>query len=592
MTRDALAAFTRVLVDEWVRGGVTHAVVAPGSRSAPLALALADDGRVAIHVVIDERSAAFVAVGIGRGTGRPAVVLTTSGTAAANLHPALLEAHHGRVPLIVCTADRPPELRDVGAPQTIDQVRLFGAATRWFVDAEVPTDRPGAPDAWRELGARSVAAAVGPPAGPVHLNLPFREPLLPTGAPLVPAPGRADGAPWTTNAPRPAPAGVEPAAIEPAVVEPAVVDAIVERVRRHERGVFVAGWGAAVSPATAQRFVAASGWPLLADPLSGLGAVPGAVHAYEAMLRADGFAAAHAPTAAIRVGAPLTSAIANRWLAQSDDTVVVGPDLRWCDPDRRAAALVGAEPEPLLRSVAAVLETATDGRSAWRDGWDRASDRAVRAQNDVIDGWVECSEPRTAREVVAALPADSALVVASSMPIRDVEAFAPPRAGVPMIANRGVNGIDGFVSTALGVALGRAAPTVALSGDLSFLHDGGGLLAARTLGASVVFVVVDNGGGGIFSFLPQADLPHHFETLFATPPGADLPAVAAVHGFTVTEVHAPAHLGVAIAGALAAGGVHLVRVGTDRSRNVEHHREVWRAVASALRPWSEPAAPG
>jgi 2-succinyl-5-enolpyruvyl-6-hydroxy-3-cyclohexene-1-carboxylate synthase len=201
MTRDANASFARTVVDEWVRGGVTDACVAPGSRSTPMALALADDPRVRVHVFLDERSAAFCALGIGRASGRPAVVLCTSGTAAANFHPAVVEAHHGRVPLIVTTADRPPELRDVGAAQTIDQTRLYGGAARWFVDLGVPADVDGAGAVWRSTAARTVAVALGAPAGPVHWNLPFREPLVPTGAPLVDAPGRADGAPWSASEP-------------------------------------------------------------------------------------------------------------------------------------------------------------------------------------------------------------------------------------------------------------------------------------------------------------------------------------------------------------------------------------------------------
>ena len=201
MSRDATTAFARTLVDEWVRHGVTDACLAPGSRSAPLALALAADDRIRVHVHLDERSASFFALGLARATGRPAVLLCTSGTAGANFHPAVLEAHHGRVPLIVCTADRPPELRDTGAGQTVDQVKLFGDAVRWFHEAEVPSDRDGAGATWRALASRAVADASGSPAGPVHLNLPFREPLVPTGEELVDAPGRSDDRPWTATAP-------------------------------------------------------------------------------------------------------------------------------------------------------------------------------------------------------------------------------------------------------------------------------------------------------------------------------------------------------------------------------------------------------
>lgn len=572
MTRDATTAFARTLVDEWVRAGITDAVVSPGSRSAPIALALAEDGRIAVHVIIDERAAAFFALGLGRATGCPAIVVTTSGTAAANLHPAVLEAHHGRVPLIVCTADRPPELRDTGAPQTIDQINLYGRAVRWFVDAEVPADRPGAGAAWRALGACSVAAARGIPRGPVHLNLPLREPLVPTGAPLVDAPGRADGAPWTS-------------AVQcgPTCPEPARLDDLAAWIGANERGLLVAGWGAGVNAATAARFARASGWPIIADPLSGLGAVPGAVGAYEVLVRAERFAAAHRPTAVLRVGAPVTSATLMRWLEDETETVVIPPDGQWRDPGHRAAEVVVADPETLVNALADRLESGCpDGSGTWSAAWHAAGVFARRAIDRVLDAWPERSEPRTARDVVAALPAGATLVVASSMPVRDVECFARARADVHVVSNRGVNGIDGFVSTALGVAVGTEGPVVALCGDLSFLHDGGGLLAARSTGARVVFVVVDNDGGGIFSFLPQAARPEHFETLFATPPRVDLAAIAAAHGFAVTPVACPADVGSVLPRAIASRGCQVLHVRTDRARNVEHHREVWGAVASVL----------
>jgi 2-succinyl-5-enolpyruvyl-6-hydroxy-3-cyclohexene-1-carboxylate synthase len=278
MTRDATTAFARALVDEWARAGVRQACLAPGSRSTPLALALAGDDRIRVHVHIDERSAAFFALGIAKAGGAPAVVLCTSGTAAANFHPAVLEASHSRTPLIVCTADRPPELRDTGAGQTIDQLDLYGGAVRWFHDVGVPVDHPGAGAAWRAVAARAPAEALGPPAGPVHLNLPFREPLVPTGAPLVPAPSRPDGRPWTTTTRPVRAAGA------------ATVDRLTTLVRDNPRGLIVAGWGNGASPATVERFAVAAGWPVFADPISDLRRGAAAVSTYEAVLRAPGFA--------------------------------------------------------------------------------------------------------------------------------------------------------------------------------------------------------------------------------------------------------------------------------------------------------------
>jgi 2-succinyl-5-enolpyruvyl-6-hydroxy-3-cyclohexene-1-carboxylate synthase len=567
MSRDATTAFARTLVDEWVRHGVTDACLAPGSRSAPLALALAGDERVRLHVHLDERSAAFFAVGLARASGRPAIVLCTSGTAAANLHPAVLEAHHGRVPLVVCTADRPPELRDTGAGQTVDQLKLFGTAVRWFHEAEVPSDREGAGAAWRALASRSAAAALGSPAGPVHLNLPFREPLVPTGDELVDAPGRSDDRPWTASAP-----GVRAPSVE-------MLDALAHLVADRPRGLVVAGWGAGVRPSTALRFAEVAGWPVLADPLSNL-RVPGTVAAYDPLLRVPGFADGHRPDVVLRIGGPTTNKPLVQWLDSSVDQVLVDPDDAWLDPTHGASGRMVADPELLLGALADAVDVMVD--EEWVRTWTGADASACGAIDALVDGWDAPFEGRIARDAVRASPTGTSLVVASSMPVRDVESFSRARDGVTFLANRGVNGIDGFVSTALGVASLAEGPTVALVGDLCFLHDANGLLGAVDRGLDATFVVVDNGGGGIFSFLPQAQLPEHFETLFGTPQSVDLGALASVHGIPVTEVGAASELEPSLLAAVDAGGVQVVRVRTDREANVSRHREVWAAVADSL----------
>ena len=569
MSRDATTAFARTLVDEWVRNGVEHACLAPGSRSAPVALALAADGRIRLHVHLDERSASFFALGIGKATGHPAVVLCTSGTAAANFHPAVLEADESRVPLVVCTADRPPELRGTGAGQTVDQVKLFGDAVRWFHDGGVPDDHAGVGAEWRSMAARAVAASLGPPAGPVHLNLPFREPLTPTGAPLVDAPGRTHGRPWTARAP-----GTR-------APSPPALEALADLVRRTPRGLLVAGWGADARPETVLAFATATGWPVLAEPISNL-RVPGTVSTYDPMLRSGDFAQAHRPEVVLRIGGPLSNKITMQWLDAEIGQVLADADSAWPDPQHAISSRVLADAEPLLASLtSAVGDMATD--TAWNAAWHDADASARAAIDDLVDGWDEPFEGRIARDVVAAIPDGSTLVVASSMPVRDVESFAAPRDGVRLCANRGVNGIDGFVSTALGVAVASDAPVVALLGDLCFLHDGNGLLGASTRGADLTLVVVDNDGGGIFSFLPQADLPDHFETLFGTPHGIDLAAVARVHGIPVTEAKCAPEVPEAMNAAVAAGGVQVVLVRSDRAANVLRHREVWAAVADAVR---------
>jgi 2-succinyl-5-enolpyruvyl-6-hydroxy-3-cyclohexene-1-carboxylate synthase len=568
MTRDATTAFARTLVDEWTRHGITDACLAPGSRSAPLALAFAADDRIRLHALLDERSASFFALGLARATGRPAPLLCTSGTAAANFHPAVLEAHHGRVPMIVCTADRPPELRDTGAGQTVDQLKLYGDAVRWFHETNVATDRPGVGAEWRALASRAVAEALGAPAGPVHLNLPFREPLVPTGEPLVDAPGRSDDRPWTAHAP-----GVRAPSVE-------MLDALAHLVADRPRGLVVAGWGAGVRPATALRFAEAAGWPVFADPLSNL-RVPGTVATYDPLLRAPRFADLQRPDVVLRVGAPTTNKVAVQWLDPTVDQVLVDPDGAWLDPHHAVSGRMVADPELLLGALADAVDVMVDDE--WVGGWRRADALARATIDELVDGWSEPFEGRVARDVVAAVPEGTSLVVASSMPVRDVESFAVAREGVSFHANRGANGIDGFVSTVLGIAAGSGAPTVALVGDLCFLHDANGFLRASTRGLDAVFVVVDNDGGGIFSFLPQAELPDHFETLFGTPQAVDIAALAAMHGVPVAEVDTAAGVGPEVLSAVEAGGVRVVRVRTDRARNVTRHREVWAAVAEAVR---------
>jgi 2-succinyl-5-enolpyruvyl-6-hydroxy-3-cyclohexene-1-carboxylate synthase len=563
--RDAATAFSIAIVDEWARSGCTDAVIAPGSRSSPIALALARDARFRVDVVLDERSAGFRALGIGLATGRPAIVCCTSGTAAANLHPAVIEAAHARVPLVVCTADRPPELRDAGAGQTIDQHGLYGPAVRWYCDPGPPVDIAGAGATWRAMACRAFSAATGPPAGPVHLNLPFREPLVPTGAPLVDAPGRAGARAWTVHEPAMRVAG------------DATVARIAEIVRAHPEGALLAGWGSEVSASTVQRFARAAGWPILADAISGLRDGPHAISTYEALLRDTRFAAAHAPTSVLRVGAPLTSKAAGAWARGARAQVLVDPHGEWLDPDHRAAVRIGADGEALLDAVVGVLEMDRPVSAGWLDGWIEAERRARAAMDATLDESEAPYEGQVARDLARRLPDGAALVVASSLPVRALEWCMAPRAGLRLYSNRGANGIDGFVSTVFGIArAATSAPVVALCGDLCFLHDANGLYNAAS-SAPATFVVVDNNGGGIFSYLPQHDLPE-FEALFATPHGLDLVEVARSHGVTADRVDDLGKLD----DALVAGETRVLVVPVDRARGVEQHRALWRAVADAI----------
>ncbi len=580
---DRQAAFAATLVDEWIRAGVTHAVVCPGSRSTPLALAVAAEPRLALHLRLDERSAGFTALGIGMATGRPAVVVVTSGTAAAEVHAAVVEADLAGVPMLVCTADRPPELRDVGAPQTIDQTRLYGPAVRWFADPGVPDD--AARTSWRSLGSRSAAAAAAATAGPrgpgpVHLNLPFREPLL--GDPVdggIPE-GRPDGAPWhRVDAP--------PVPPSDAVVAELVTSSGLEPGRT---GIVVAGAGCG-EPDAVLGLAEVLGWPVLADPRSGLrDGDPRVVGAADGILRAPGFAGEHRPDVALVLGGRWASKVVTTFVAGAGSVVVVDAHGTWPDPDRTASRVVRCDPGLLCRAVTARWRAhgrpPYDGANGWSAAWARAEARAVRAIHSALDATPTWTEPALAHRLVASLPVDTTLVVSSSMPVRDVEAFGS-RTLARVLANRGANGIDGVVSTALGVAL-ASGPTVALVGDLAFLHDVSALVAPEGQDPPLTVVVADNDGGGIFSFLaPATRLGRDtFERLYGTPQTADVGAVAAGFGWAVEEVEersGPGTLADALGRARSRGGRTVVRVRLpDRSANVAEHDAVNAAVVTAV----------
>ena len=565
----AAATFCETLVDEWVRGGVTTAVVAPGSRSTPLAVALLRNGRVRVEVVLDERSASFMALGTGLATGHPAVLLCTSGTAAAQFHAAVVEADLAAVPLLVCTADRPPELQGVGAPQTIDQVGLYGGSVRWAA-------APGVPDvaqsgSWRSLAAQALLAATGDRPGPVHLNLAFREPLLGVALPLPT--GRAEGRPW-----------LDRVVAAPSTLHPELLDDLVRRLAGR-RVVVVAGGGCVAGTAEAVHGLAeAANWPVLADPRSGASNErPSTVAHWDSLLRLPDFVTRHQPEVVLRVGAPPASKVLAEWLAQSPaDQVVLPPVSGLADPQRRAALVVTA-PVPVTLDALRGPLSSRRAEPGWRRSWVSAGDLAATAISQVLARYVEPVEPGVARSVLRALPDGTDLFVSSSMPVRDLEWYGAPRGGVRVLANRGANGIDGVVSTAVGVAL-AGRPTVALLGDLAFLHDTNGLLRLRDRQVDLTFVVVDNDGGGIFSFLPQrADLePDQFEHLFGTPHGVDLLMLAALHGLRVGEIVEEASVARTVATAVHEGGVRVLVVRTDRQANVEVHDTLTAAVAEAL----------
>jgi 2-succinyl-5-enolpyruvyl-6-hydroxy-3-cyclohexene-1-carboxylate synthase len=551
-----LAAF----VDELVRCGMTDACTSPGSRSTPIVLTLAREPGLAAHSHIDERCSGFFALGLAKATGRPVAVTCTSGTAAANLAPAVIEADEARVPLILLTADRPPELRGVGAGQTIDQVKLYGDAVRWFFEVGNHEATPARLGWVRGLACRAFWTSCGRRPGPVHLNWPLREPLVLDG-PLGPPPsgGRPGGRPWIAR---------------PRARPPASADGL--RLDDGARGLVVAGRADGGLGPEVPDFAARAGYPLLADPLSGVRTGPAAIAHYDALLRAPG--RFDPPELVIRVGDLPTSKPLRSWLAGLGSTrqIALAPDGVWQDPDGVVSESLDADPRVVL--AAAAPQPADAG---WLEQWLAADRRAARALDELLAD--ELTEPSVARTLGESLGPEATLFVAASMPIRDVEAFWPVRADGPrVLSNRGANGIDGTVSSAFGVAAARTGPVVLLIGDVALAHDIGGLLAAGRLGLDLTIVLLDNRGGGIFDFLPVSRETDIFEQHVATPTGLDFSRAAGLYGLRHERPETMGDLRAALGRAIGRPGSTLIEVRGDRPANVRLHARAAAAVDRAL----------
>ncbi|MCC7023830.1 MAG: 2-succinyl-5-enolpyruvyl-6-hydroxy-3-cyclohexene-1-carboxylic-acid synthase [Thermomicrobiales bacterium] len=565
--------------------GIRHAVVCPGSRSTPIAVALLHEPGIRLWVQIDERSAAFFALGMARELGEPVALLGTSGTAAANFLPAVAEAFLGRIPLVVLTADRPPELRGWGAAQTIDQIALFGSHVKWFADMPVPDGEPAVARQFRSSAARAARTALATPSGPVHLNLPFREPLLPDALPEQAAESISTGSAVESIS------AMQPSHLVP---DAATVGQLAEQMANSPRGLIVCGPSASPDlPAAAIALAHVSGYPILADPLSGLrfgaGAREGIITAYDPFLRVHPDPAALAPDVVIRTGAIPTSKPLLQFLAahpgETHALIDPGPPR---DPDRLATIVMHADEAMTLRAIAGALEGREhDWSRAWRNLWRDLDCRASRAIADALVTTEEPFEGRAIAVLADLLPDRATLVAGNSMPIRDVDAFVRGDGRrVRIVSNRGANGIDGVVSSALGAAAVVTGPLALVLGDLSFYHDLNGLLAAGRFGIAATIVVLNNDGGGIFSFLPQAGLLDEatFETLFGTPAGIDVEAAARLYGASYARPRDWPAFRCAVERSLRNPGLDIIEVVTDRARNVELHQRAWQAVAAAIAP--------
>lgn len=572
----SLQLFVGAFIEEMVRSGVSHVCLCPGSRSTPLAILLRKHPSITLWTHVDERSAAFFALGIAKALRQPVAVVSTSGTAAVNFAPAVVEAYYAQVPLLVLTADRPPELRHIGALQTIDQVRLFGAHVKWFVDMPLPD----ATEALRRyactIACRAVTIARADSPGPVHVNFPFREPLIPLHQ-TVPADRALPGLTVTRPLHRP---------------DPADVAALAAALCATQRGLVVCGpQDDPHFPQAVTRVATTLGFPVLADPLSQVRC--GAHHnryvidSYDAFLRVEELACTLAPEVILRFGATPVSKPLLLYLqrhAACRQILVEGGD-GWRDPTLTASEVWQVHPRSLCESLLTALELRPrhPRRETWAERWITVGEQTRTTLHTTLRQRPHLCEPRVFVELAEMLPSGTTVVVGNSMPVRDLDSFFAGHERVRrFLANRGASGIDGVVSMALGVSAVSCDPVVLVIGDLSFYHDLNGLLAARRYQLRATIILLHNDGGGIFSFLPQADDPEHFEELFGTPHGLDFRPVADMYGLLYRRPAGWEEFRTALRQALGAPGVFLIEVRSERHANAALHRCLWDAVTRAV----------
>jgi 2-succinyl-5-enolpyruvyl-6-hydroxy-3-cyclohexene-1-carboxylate synthase len=607
-----LYAYTGAFVDEIRRAGIQHAVICPGSRSTPLALALAQHQGIRIWMHVDERSAGFFALGIAKRLRRPVAVLCTSGTAAANLYPAIIEARLSHIPLLVLTADRPPELRECGAPQSIDQNRLYGQHVKWYMEVSLPLATNDGLRYIRTLADRSVALTLAVPAGPVHLNFPFREPLTPEPAELLPVEkrdiaawnGRADSAPYirVSAAPQAAPPAADLAKV-------------IAVLARTSHGLIIAGPQADPSLVESILDLASTlGYPVLADPLSQL-RVPDrdsrhatVVSTYDTFLRPDsgvdtgGKESSYAPDVILRFGAMPVSKSLLLFLQRHAHCphMVVSGDGGWDEPTQLAADMIHADSIAFCAAVISAAEftrreesrSGPEALSEWESLWRRTELHTRGLLGEVVTNTTGIFEGRVFTELARLLPEQSTLVVGNSMPVRDCDTFFWGNdVRIEVFGNRGASGIDGVISTALGISAARESGehVVLVLGDLSFYHDSNGLLAALLHHLDLSIILINNDGGGIFSLLPQANYPEHFEELFGTPTGLDFQSIVQTYGGHFIQAENWEDFGEALQSSRRTGGLWVVEVRTNRESNASTHCSLWNDVGQALRSRSRRA---
>lgn len=568
---DIAATMSATLIDEWVALGLQTIVISPGSRSTPLALAACSNDNITTHICIDERGAAFTALGVAQRTQRPVAVLCTSGSATTHFHGAVVEANHAAIPLLVLTADRPPELHGVGAPQTIDQQNLYGTAVRSFVHLDPPELQDASQ--WRGIARDAWSQLLGNQPGPVHINLAFREPLV--GSPLK-LPPRTDTSSMSESP--------FDATTQQGLNSRELED--LQQALSGKEGVLICGTRAAVTDDEARAILtlsAALRWPVIADGMSGCRRdVPTLIAAAETLLRSTDVTESLQPEVIVHFGGPLASKQLYLWCAGSDakqfgiDRFAMTSDPYDMIPNRiRANPAMAAKQLTELVTTGDEADRIAPCERSWVETWREFSSQAEHAMGVRLRKYPDTTEVSTVIDAVSLLAEDGNIVASSSMPVRDLEWFSPVRGDLRYFSNRGTNGIDGVLSTAFGVAL-SGEPTIALVGDVAFLHDVNALAHHRDRDVNLVIVVINNDGGGIFSFLSQRELcePAVFERVFGTPHGNDIAAVASGFGVSAETFTSRTGFQAGVTGALTRGGVHVLVSMSDRDINTKVHRDL------------------
>ena len=569
--QEILSSYVGSFVDELVRSGVKHAVVSPGSRSTPIAMVMAEHPKLKVWVHVDERSGGFFALGMAKAQGEPVALLCSSGTAGANYYPAVIEAAQSKVPLIVLTADRPHELRDIGAPQAINQINLFGDFPKWFMEMSMPDSSSELVRYIRAAASRASAISSMTPAGPVHLNFPFRDPLIPDlSYPGLFSDGRDNRQPWV-NVPE-----------HVRVLKEETISFYADKLIG-KKGIIVIGPQESNELAESVYKLAESlGYPVLADPLSKCrwSHHPNIVEGYDAFLRGEVDDDIH-PDVILRFGAMPTSKAYMLYVKQlSEPTHIVVDEGGWRDPTLLSSDMPSVSAVEFAEMLFSAVQGQNPNDNHWLKKWQKINDRTVDLLMEELET-DQLFEGHVFRELGKAMHPDELLFVGNSMPIRDLDNFFLTGDSAPTVmGNRGANGIDGVVSTALGASTAFQF-SVLVIGDLSLYHDMNGLLLSKLYKLNMTVIVVNNDGGGIFSFLPQRQHEEHFEQLFGTPLGLNYEHTAALYGGTFDRISSWDEFRVAYEKSQKVEGLSIIEVPTDRHSNIELHKKVFAKVKQA-----------